>query len=232
MLPLFLMRRTADGQAEKARDHPLFRVLHKRPNGFQTPLEFKAYMQTAVLLDGNAYALIIRGVKGITALVPLARGSCKPYLTDDWQLRFRYTKKSGAIVDLDGSEVFHFRHPVSRDGLTGVSLLDVAAEAIGLAAAAQKAASRVLKNGTMVGGALETDKELGAEVVERLKQSLEERYSGGDNAGKWMVLEEGLTAKSISINADDAQLAETRDHEAEEVSRFTVDYVPISTGPR
>ncbi|MGF3028132.1 phage portal protein, partial [Methylobacterium aquaticum] len=151
MLPIHLMRRPAGGKAEKARDHPLFKVLHKRPNAFQTPFEFKSYMQTCALLDGNAYALIIRGVRGINQLVPFKRGSIKPHLTDDWQLVFKYQRQNGGIVTLPASDVFHFRHPLSRDGLHGVSLLDVAAETIGLASAATKAHARIFKNGTMAG---------------------------------------------------------------------------------
>lgn len=221
MLPIHLMRRPVEGKAQKAREHPLYRVLHKRPNGFQTPFEFKSYMQTCALLDGNAYALIIRGVRGITQLVPLKRGCCKPFLTDDWQLKFKYTRANGTVIDLPASDVFHFRHPLSRDGLHGISLLDVAAESIGLASAAEKAASRIFRNGTMVGGALETDKTLGEEVIGRLRESLETRFAGGENAGKTMILEEGMTWKTTSLDAGDAKLTETRAAQAEEVSRFT-----------
>lgn len=220
MLPIHLMRRTA-GKAEKARNHPLFRVLHRKPNSFQTPSEFKSYMQTCALLDGNAYALIIRGVRGITQLVPLKRGTVKPRLTDTWELVFRYQRASGSFVDLPATEVFHFRHPLSRDGLNGISLLDVAAETIGLASAAETAASRIFRNGSMVGGALETDKNLGEEVIGRLRESLEERFTGTENAGKWIVLEEGMKAKTLDTSAKDSMLIETLSHQAEEISRFT-----------
>jgi HK97 family phage portal protein len=61
MLPLHLMQQDADGSNKrKARQHPLFRVLHKRPNKFQTALEFKAYLQSVALMDGNAYAYVVR----------------------------------------------------------------------------------------------------------------------------------------------------------------------------
>lgn len=221
MLPIHLMQRSTDGKAVKARKHPLYRVLHKRPNGFQTPSEFKSYMQTCALMDGNAYALIIRGLRGITALIPLKRGSIKPRLTDSWEVVFRYQRSDGGFVDLPASDVFHFRHPLSRDGLNGVSLLDVAAETIGLASAAETAASRIFKNGSMVGGALETDKNLGEEVIGRLRDSLEERFTGTENAGKWIVLEEGMKAKTLDTSAKDSMLIETLSHQAEEISRFT-----------
>ena len=222
MLPVHLMRRKANGDTEEARDHPLFAVLHRRPNSYQTALEFKSFMQTAALLDGTAYALVIRGVGGkITALVPLRRGSVTPILSDTFELTFRYDRPSGGQVTLGPEEVFHFRSMTSIDGLRGVSLLDVAAQAIGIAVQAERAAGKLFRDGMMANGALKTDKTLGGEAIQHLRASLEERYSGASNAQKWMILEEGLSPIAIGTSPKDSQHLETRKHQAEEMSRFT-----------
>lgn len=226
MLPTFLMRRTVDGQGqehiEKAKDHPLYRVLHKRPNTYQTAFEFKSYMQQLAMRQGNAYALIIRGLRGkVVQLVPLPRGAVTPKLSSDWVLTFEYRRPTGGTVILPASDVFHFRHPVTRDGLTGVSLVDMARNSIGIAADAEKAAGKLLNGGVMAGGALETDKGLGDEAIARLKESMAEDYTGAENAGTWMILEEGMKAKPFIASARDAQYDELRKRQAEEVSRFT-----------
>jgi HK97 family phage portal protein len=226
MLPTHLMRRTvgADGKERiaKAKDHPLYRVLHKRPNSYQTAFEFKSYMQLLALLDGNAYALIIRGLRGkVVQLVPLKRNTITPKLSDDWQLTFEYRRPSGGTATLKPDEVFHFRHPVSRDGLKGVDLIDMAVNAIGIASQAERAAGKMLKGGVMAGGALETEKELGEEAIQQLRESMRERSMDGEAAGEWLVLEEGLKAKPFLASAKDAQYDEMRKRQAEEVSRFT-----------
>lgn len=230
MLPTHLMRRTtaADGKQTigKAKDHPLYRVLLKRPNTYQTAFEFKSYMQLLALLDGNAYALIIRGfVRGkanqIVQVVPLKRHTVTPKLSDDWQLTFEYRRPAGGTVTLPASDVFHFRHPITKDGLKGVDLVDMAVNAIGIAAQAERAAGKVLKGGVMAGGALETEKELGDEAIENLRESMRERQVEGEAAGEWLILEEGLKAKPFITNAKDAQFDEMRKRQAEEVSRFT-----------
>lgn len=222
MLPTFLMRRKPNGTIEKAKDHPLYRVLHKRPNTYQTAFEFKSYMQLLALLDGNAYALIIRGLGGkVVQLIPLGRGRVTPKLSADWQLTFEYRRPNGGTVDLPADQVFHFRHPISRDGLTGLKLVDVAVNTLGIAGQAERAAGKMLKGGVMAGGALETDQTLGPEAIASLKDSLAEQHSGADNAGDWLVLEEGLKAKPFITNAKDAQYDELRKRQAEEVSRFT-----------
>lgn len=225
MLPTHLMRRhMVDGveKIEKAKDHPLYRVLHKRPNGYQTAFEFKSYMQSLALLDGNAYALIVRGLGGkVVQLVPLKRKTVTPKLSDDWKLSFEYRRPNGGPTILSSADVFHFRHPISRDGLIGMDLVDVACNAIGIASQAEKAAGKMLDSGVMAGGALETDKTLGEEAINRLQESLREDHSGVDNAGDWMVLEEGLKAKPFLTSAKDAQYDELRKRQAEEVSRVT-----------
>lgn len=225
MLPTHLMRRTRDaaGQEtiEKAKEHPLYRVLHKRPNTYQTAFEFKSYMQLLALLDGNAYALIIRGLGGkVVQLVPLARKTVTPKLSDDFQMSFEYRRPTGGTVTLAAADVFHFRHPITRDGLRGVDLIDMAVNALGIAAQAERAAGKVLKNGVMAGGALETDKTLGQEAIGQLRDSMRDRTIEGEAAGDWIILEEGLKAKPFT-NAKDAQYDETRKRQAEEVSRFT-----------
>lgn len=224
MLPTFLMRKTVAKNGaetiEKAKDHPLYRVLKKRPNSFQTAFEFKAYMQGMALFDGNAYAMIVRGVGGaVQALIPLRRGSCKPKLSDTWQLTFEYTRPAGSVVTLNASDVFHFRHPITRDGLCGISLVDVAVNAIGIAAEAEKAASKILTTGMISGGALETDQTLGEEAIKLLKESMADRRVDGAAPGDWLVLEEGLKAKQFSTAAD-SQYDEMRQRQAEEISRI------------
>jgi HK97 family phage portal protein len=222
MLPLNLMRRKADGTTEKATDHPLHSVLKLDPmgNGAMSPSEFKSFMQLAALFDGNAYARVVRLGSDIQALVPFARKTVKKELNGG-TLRFKHTPTSGGSEYLSPADVFHFRAPVSLDGLHGLGLLDVAADTIGLAHLAEKAVSNLLRKGVMAGGAIEFPNELGEEAYNRLKASLAEQYSGADNAGDWMLIEDAGTAKPFSGSARDNQMVELRKLEAEQGSRFT-----------
>jgi HK97 family phage portal protein len=222
MLPLHLLRQTDDDDTEKARDHPLFNILHRKPNAYQTASEFKSFMQYSALADGNAYALIVRNGSGsVVALIPLKRGSVELSLDTDWSPIFRYTSPNGSLKDLGPQEIFHFRSPMSIDGLRGLSLFDMAAEAIGIATQAEKAAARLFKSGSFASGALIKDGKLSDEAFDRLKASFEENYAGADNAGKPMIFEEGLKWDSLTSTAKEAQHLETRKFQAEEVARIT-----------
>jgi HK97 family phage portal protein len=221
MLPLHLMQRQSDGTIGKAREHPLFRVLHRKPNDFQTASQFKSHMQLCALLDGNAYALIVRSRGAVRQLIPLPRRRVKPQLSTTFDLTFRYDREKGGPVTLAKEDVFHFRGPISLDGLNGVSLLDIAADTLGVSYRAVQAAGRVLDKGTMARGALETDQTLGDEAIKNLRDSLRDDFAGTDADEDFLILEEGLKAKVLSGTAKDNMLVEIRKQEAEEVSRFT-----------
>ncbi|MBO6297692.1 MAG: phage portal protein, partial [Lachnospiraceae bacterium] len=73
-LPLHLYRFTDDTEngKEKAKDHPLYRLLYILPNPEMTSFSFREVMMTHLLLWGNCYAQIIRdGKNGILGLYPL-----------------------------------------------------------------------------------------------------------------------------------------------------------------
>jgi HK97 family phage portal protein len=220
MLPFQLHRRGDNsGDVTKARDHPLYDVLFIRPNGWQTAFEFRRLMQHRALTDGNAYALPIRARDRVTALIPLADSAVQVEQRDDWSVVYHVQSKRGGRVTYAARDMFHLRGP-SEDGIKGLALVDYAAEVLGLSLRAQEAAARVFSQGVMAGGALQTDQKLSAEAVERLKESIAERHSGAENAGKTMVLEQGLKYSPIASSAKDAQNIETRAHQIEEIARI------------
>ena len=72
-LPLHLYRMTDDnGNKEKARDHPLYKILYRQPNPEMTSFVFWETLMTHLLLWGNAYAQIVRdGRNTVLGLYPL-----------------------------------------------------------------------------------------------------------------------------------------------------------------
>lgn len=217
MLPLNLQ--SSDDKKQIQTDNPSHRLLKYKPNDWQTPIEFKSLLQLRALLDGQSFARIIWSGNRPIRLIPMDRGSTKPRLTALWQMVYDYTTPAGDLITLPAREVFHLRD-LSLDGINGVSRVKLSREALELADQAERAASRTFKTGVMAGGAIEVPKELSDNAYGRMKNSLSEQYSGADNAGRWMLLEEGATAKQFPITAVSAQQIETRNHQIEEVARM------------
>lgn len=222
MLPLQVIN---EDTKEKATDHELYRLLHREPNNWQTAFDFRTLMQLRLLLHGDAYAYVVRsrdirtGRSKIVRLVPFDVGTITPQQSDDWSVTYRYQPKNGGERILQPTDVFHLR-ALSLNGLTGMSLVRQASNAIGLALSAELASGRLLKNGAFVSGALKHPNQLGDTAYNRLRESLADR-EGAENAGKSLILEEGMDWVSISANARDSQMIELRKHQVEECSRVT-----------
>lgn len=217
MLPLNLIAK-GDEKAY-ATEHPLYGLLKNKPNDFQTAYKFKSTMQTSVLLHGNAYARIIRSAGRVIRLVPINSQRVEPELDKNtFQLTYKVTRDDGTQQTLGPSDILHLAD-LSEDGVLGISRVKKAKEAIGLALQAEKAASRLFKNGVMAGGALVVPGKLTEIQVNNIRASLESRYSGSDNAQKWMVLEEGMKPEKWAATGSDSQHLENRNHQIEEIAR-------------
>lgn len=216
MLPVNLIN-GGDEKRIEAR-HPAHRLLKRKPNDWQTPYEFKSLVQLHTLLDGQGFARVIWSGNRPIRMIPFHRGSVKPKLTDDWQMLYDYTRPDGVVVPLTAHDVFHLRD-LSLDGVNGISRIKLAREALGLAQDAERAAARTFKTGVMAGGAIEVPNALSEPAYVRMKTSLAENHSGPENAGKFMLLEEGAKAAKWANTASDAQQIENRNHQIEEVAR-------------
>ena len=222
MLPLHVVDKTTK---EKARDLPLFKLLHRKPNNWQTAYDFRTLMQHRALVKGNGYARIIRsrdlrsGKQIVTGLVPLDPDKVTPIQNTDLSVSYRYQPSNGTRITFDPPDVFHLRS-MSQDGINGMSLVRQAADAIGLAIAADLALARLYKNGSFVNGILEHPKSLSEQAIIRLRQHWQGRFSGAENAGATPILEEGLKYNPIGTNAKDAQSNETRGRQLEEIARI------------
>ncbi len=220
MLPTHLIHQDTN---EKAKEHPLYKILHRRPNGYQSAFDFKSLMQGRALSYGDGFARIVRsrdvrtGKDRVVALLPFDEGKVEPRLNAG-MVDYRVQGPNGKQL-LSSREVFHLRG-VTLDGVNGVSTLRQAWNAVTVALQAELATGRLLKNGTFTQGALKAPNKLSDEAYRRLKESLSDK-EGARNAGKNLILEEGLDFTDKGSTARDAQLGELRKLQVEEVARAT-----------
>ena len=100
-LPLNVYRRTKEGGKEKAKDHPLFDLLHYQPNPEMTAISFRSALMVNVLLEGNAYAYIEYDRAGkIMGLWPLISTQVRPYRTEAGAIRYRVGSQDFGAYDI------------------------------------------------------------------------------------------------------------------------------------
>ena len=217
-LPLPVYKRLDPRGKERATSHPLYALLHDRPNPNMSSFTFREALQAHLCLWGNAFAEIeTNGAGRPIALWPITpdrvkvtrEGTTKYYIVtvDNRQIRF----ESNQILHIPG---------LSFDGLVGYSPVQLARQAIGLALATEEFGARFFGNGANPGGVLTHPNTLSEEAQKRLKKSWEEKASGLSNAHRIQILEEGMKWEKIGVPPEDAQFLETRKFQVSEIARW------------
>lgn len=219
-LPLKLMREKSDGTKDVARLHPLHKVLSRRPNEWQTSMEWRMLMMLHALLGKGAYSYISRGQSGeVVELIPMLPGSVSVEQDSEWRISYEWTGRDGRKTRLPRESV-HSLHGLSWDGVQAMPVVHQGKEAIGLAMAAEETQARLHGQGARPGGFVSTPAKLSKQEAENIKATFADGYTGVGNAFKTLLLDNGLEFKPWAMNGVDGQHLQTRQHQVEEICRF------------
>ena len=218
-LPLNLYRIDRTGKSSVAYGDALYTILHDEPNAEMTAVDFWESILASILLWGNGYAR--KDVMGgqLVALTPL-RPELMAVVRDQvtGAIVYRYSDPRGR-VDYREDEVFHVKG-FSLDGLVGLSPIAFGRNSMGAAMAIEEAAAVTFARGMRPGGVLEMAQVLKPDQRKQAEDGLMAKFTGALNAGKVMLLENGMTYKQITMNPEDAQMLESRAFAVEELCRW------------
>jgi HK97 family phage portal protein len=218
-LPLFIYQARKDGGKDSVRQHPLWDLLHNKPNQDQTAYEFFEQGMAHLNLRGNAFSQKIREASGrIVELIPQDPSMVKVERGEDGRLIYKITGADGREKTFKQQEIWHVRG-LSTDGIIGLSPIQQAREAIGISMAADKYGGRFFRNSARPSGYLKHPGTLKETARASLAESWQASY-GGENASSTAVLEEGLEYHALSISNEDAQFLESRQFQIEEIARI------------
>lgn len=216
--PLKLYRPRREGGADPATDHPLYRLLHRRPNDFQTSFEFRETLLLHLALCGNAFVYVSRGAGDrILELIIVEPGKVQVIRNPDLTLSYRLTGEDGRQRVLTGRDIWHVRGS-SWNGWMGLEIVRLAREAIGLSMALEEAHARLHKNGATTTGTYAVDGALSEEQHVKLTAWIKKHISG-ENRSAPLVLDNGARWLAQQMSGVDAQHVETRRMQVEEVCR-------------
>ena len=224
-LPLHLYRCTDDDGQEKAKGHPLYKILYREPNPEMTSFSFWEAMMTHLLLWGNAYAQVIRdGRNGILGLYPLLPENVEIDRTERGELYYIYhaytDEKPGETnkdINFRRDEILHIPG-LGFNGLVGFSPIAMMKNALGTNIAVEKYGSSFFKNNGQPLGVLEHPGVL--KDPQKIRDNWMDTYGGPNNAHKIALLEEGMQYKAISLPPEDSQFLSTREFGVEEICRI------------
>ena len=205
--PLHLYRRLSDDASERAVDIPLYRVLARRPNSWQTRYEWVEQMCLHLAFYGAAYNLKVPGVRGsVTELHPLHAGFMERRASHEDPYIYR-EPGTGRQITYRPDQIMHVRW-LSTDGINGEVPVELGKDAINLARSLEKYAATFYANNAQPGIILHTDQALPRETREQLREQWNQRHAGPGRAGQTAILSNGLKADTISATNQESQLAE------------------------
>jgi HK97 family phage portal protein len=212
-LPAILYERRADQGKDRATDHPLFRLIHDRPNPWTSTPEFVAQMEQDTITHGAGYALANRSGDKIVELIRLAPGSVTEACDQNTlEPGYKVTLKNG------GQRTYRWQDILHVPALGGMSAIKQCRDAIGLCAAMERHAGQIFGNGARPSGVLKTKGRLTDPRFEQLKRSWNSAHSG-ENSGKTAILEDGTEFQPLTFNSVDLQFQELRAFQVIEIAR-------------
>lgn len=228
---LKIYKEDSGGQAQQVVSHPYKRMLGKTPNDHLTAATFWKTMAANKVLNGNAYAPIVRKKSGrAVGAIPLRPGRCVPYQA--WELgldqklnkhpeRLFYgvTWDNGEYSLIDQDDMIHVPN-IGWNGKEGMSTIKAGSQAMGLALSAEGSAANLFEDGMMSKIALRYDAKMDEEQQNLLRRHISENHTGRGNYHKPLILTQGGDVKTLSMNADDAQLIESRQFSVIDIARF------------
>jgi HK97 family phage portal protein len=218
-LPLHLYRRLPGGGKEIAREHPLYRILHTQPNSWQTSFEWREQMMLHLLATGAAFDEKVYAGGQISEIVPLHPSRMKTDQIENGRLRYTYREASGTSTVYTQDAIMSVRG-MSDDGVNGMSMIELARDAIGLARACEIHGATFFGNGARPGVILSTDQMLSPEAAENTRNQWERAHRGPDRSNRTAVLQGGLKVNELGGNNQESQFLEARRFQVEEVCRI------------
>jgi HK97 family phage portal protein len=196
-----------------------------RPNPETTRLEFYEQIVTSFKLEGNAYILTMRDEMGdvqeLYVLDPVGVRIERPRAGEPLIYYVKVRDTQGVYEErLTDKELLHipdFRLPGQRYGLSPIAACRTT---LGAAMAADVYAASYFGNAANPGGVIEVPGELTEEQAQDIGRDWNLTHTGPYRAGKIGILSGGASFQPLQINAQDAQLLDTRRFSVEEIARI------------
>jgi HK97 family phage portal protein len=224
-----------DGLWEET-DSAAFSPVLRKPNRYQTHIQFKEWWITSKLVYGNAYALLERDARGVVVAMYLL-DPCRvtPLVAPDGSVYYDLGQDylngvDAASIIVPASELIHDRMNCLFHPLIGTSPIMACGLAAEQGLRIQRDAKKFFGNHSNPGGVLTAPGEISDTLAQRMKAEWEKNFTG-ENAGRIAVLGDGLKFEPMRMTAVDAQLIEQLRMTAEMVcSTFHVPAYMVGIG--
>ena len=222
-LPVKLYKQGEKGEYVSVEDSRTF-LLNNEPNHLQTAITLKKRIILDYLLHGNSYVYPEWQRNELLAIhhIPARNVSVEKYVNKNLPFVvngvIKVTGADATMVDFMPDDLMIILKN-SDDGLQSMGVLDLNSELLNLALNQQEYSSSLLENGSLPMAILTTPSKLSDKAMERITKSWRSAYQGGKNAGKTVVLEDGMDYKPVSLNPNELDLSTSKNSTLSDIAR-------------
>ena len=191
---------------------PAFSPVLRKPNHYQTRIQFFESWMLSKLMAGNTYVWKERDARQVViALYVLDPTKVKPLVAPDGSVFYELSPDN--LTGLEGqitipaAEIIHDMCTLKHHPLCGLSPMAPAALAAVHGIQIQRTSTEFFSNAARPSGAITAPGNVKDEELRRLKEDYESKFSG-NNAGKLAVLTQGMKFEKMTMDFVDAQLIE------------------------
>lgn len=206
---------------EELDDHLLAKLL-RRPNPWQGGSRFFENLAAFLMLSGNSYIEAVGPERGSPRELYVLRPDRMKVVPGNAQQPisgYQYTA-GGTTVTFPPDEILHLKMFNPLDDWYGMSPIEAAARSIDQNNESRAWNVALLQNSARPPGALVTENELSEGQFKRLKEQIQEHYTGSKNAGRPLLLEGGLDWKEMGLSPADMHWLEGLKLSAREIASF------------
>lgn len=217
-MPIEMYTKDKDGMIDTKADHDLIKLLRYKPNKRQNRIEFMEQLMLNLVSDGNAYIRITRvgdNSSRILSLDIINSANITVILKNDI-LTYRHQVTSAYSRDFKETDIWHVK--LFGNGIKGLSPLQHAAKAVGVADASDDKITSLMKNGAKPTGALMTKGNPTADQRAALRDEMGDLTSGDETFMPVLPLD--MKFEAISLTPSDIELLATRRFSLEEIARM------------
>jgi len=210
-LPLKVYERDEDNGRNEARDHPYSKLL-RNPHPTMDPYSFWLNVMSTLNVFGECFLIKDRDRTGaVRALIPVHPTHWK-YEEQKWSYEI-----AGQVTTIKRRNFVHFKFWDALDPHRGMSPLEPLRWTLENEEGVRRANSAMWRNGARPSVVLKHPGNISQPAQDRLKRNWEDIHQGVDNFAKTALLEEGMEAQVLSLNAEEMAYISTRQLNREEV---------------
>ena len=212
-LPVELYEYIDDNTVRELKDDYRLKLLNNEPNIVSTGCDFKAKIIQDLLLHGNAYVEVERNgneIIGLWNLNPSEVGILKysdknkPHIIRDIKIKLNND------IELNLENVMISTVSSNDGGLTGRGVIARGYRTIELALNELELNKNIMNNGSSPISIVKLDRNLSADAQQRLRDSWNKMYASSQNAGKLLILEQGMEYEKLSFSPNELGLTASR----------------------